>query len=91
MYSFPGGRSFLENHLKDPDSVVFFEVAAVTFRVLFVFVAIAPERRRQLHLPFTANPTAARSAQHSGRWASAGQATSSGERPEVFRDSRKEM
>ena len=52
-------RTFLENHLKEMVSVDFFVVPAVSFRVLFVFLILAHDRRRVLHFNVTAHPTAA--------------------------------
>jgi putative transposase len=52
-------RTFLENHLKEMVSVDFFVVPTVSFRVLFVFLILAHDRRRVLHFNVTAHPTAA--------------------------------
>jgi hypothetical protein len=43
-------RIFLENHLQTLVSVDFFVVPTVLFKVLFVFVVLAHERRRVLHI-----------------------------------------
>jgi putative transposase len=42
-------RSFLENHVKQLVSVDFFVVPTVGFRILFVFLVLAHDRRRVLH------------------------------------------
>ena len=52
-------RAFLENHLKQTVSIDFFTVPTASFRVLFVFVALAHERRRVIHFNVTEHPTAA--------------------------------
>jgi transposase InsO family protein len=51
-------RAFLENHVKQLVSVDFFVVPTVSFRVLFVFLILAHDRRRVLHFNVTAHPTA---------------------------------
>jgi hypothetical protein len=52
---------FLKNHIKDLVSIEFFVVPTVSFRVLFVFVVLAHDRRRVLHFNVTEHPT--------GQWA----------------------
>lgn len=52
-------RAFLSNHIRDLIAVDFFTVPMVTFRVLFVIVALAHERRKVLHFAVTAAPSAA--------------------------------
>ena len=52
-------RSFLENHVDTLVSVDFFTVPTVLFRVLFVFVVLAHDRRRILSINVTGNPSAA--------------------------------
>jgi len=52
-------RTFLNNHVQDLISVDFFTVPTVSFRVLFVFVVLAHDRRRILHFNVTEHPTAA--------------------------------
>ena len=42
-------RTFLDNHVHNLVSVDFFTVTTVTFRVLFVFVVLAHDRRRVVH------------------------------------------
>jgi putative transposase len=56
-------RTFLDNHLQTLVSVDFFVVPTVMFKVLFVFVLLAHERRRVLHINVTDAPTAAWTAQ----------------------------
>jgi transposase InsO family protein len=51
-------RTFLTNHAKDIVSVDFFTVPTATFRVLFVFLVLANERRRVVHFNVTESPTA---------------------------------
>jgi transposase InsO family protein len=51
-------RTFLDNHLQTLVSVDFFVVPTVMFKVLFVFVVLAHERRRVLHINVTDTPTA---------------------------------
>jgi len=46
-------RAFLRNHTKQIVAVDFFTVPTVTFRVLFVFVVLAHERRKVLHFAVT--------------------------------------
>jgi putative transposase len=54
----PTWRTFLDNHLQTLVSVDFFVVPTVLFKVLFVFVVLAHERRRVLHINVTDTPTA---------------------------------
>src|SRR3712207_4182807 len=51
-------RTFLENHCKELVSIDFFTVPTATFRVLFVLVVLAHDRRRVLHFNVTEHPTA---------------------------------
>ena len=51
-------RAFLRNHTKQLVAVDFFTVPTVTFRVLFVFVVLALERRKVLHFAVTEAPSA---------------------------------
>ncbi len=51
-------RTFLANHLRGLVSVDFFTVSTVTFKVLFVFVILAHDRRRVVHFNVTDAPTA---------------------------------
>ena len=52
-------RSFLENHVKQLVSVDFFVVPTLSFRILYVFLVLAHERRRVVHFNVTDHPTAA--------------------------------
>jgi putative transposase len=56
-------RTFLSNHVSQLASIDFFTVPTATFRVLFVFVVLAHERRRIVHINVTAHPTAVWTAQ----------------------------
>ena len=56
-------RTFLDNHLKTLVSVDFFTVPTIRFRILYVFLVLAHERRRIVHLAVTAHPTAECTAQ----------------------------
>ncbi len=49
-------RTFLDLHLKDLVAIDFFVVPTATFRVLFVFVVLAHDRRRIVHLNVTEHP-----------------------------------
>ena len=51
-------RTFLANHLHETVAIDFFTVTAATFRVLFVFIVLAHQRRRILHVNVTDHPTA---------------------------------
>jgi putative transposase len=52
-------RTFLKNHLGSTVAVDFFAVPTLTCRILFVFVALAHDRRRILHVNVTGHPTSA--------------------------------
>jgi putative transposase len=56
-------RTFLDHHLQTLVSVDFFVVPTVLFKVLFVFVVLAHERRRVVHINVTDAPTAQWTAQ----------------------------
>ena len=56
-------RTFLANHIHNLVSVDFFTVPTVTFRVFFVFIVLAHDRRRVIHFNVTEQPTAAWTAQ----------------------------
>jgi putative transposase len=56
-------RTFLRNHVGQIVAADFFVVPTVTYRLLFVFVLLAHDRRRIRHVAVTAQPTAARTAQ----------------------------
>jgi transposase InsO family protein len=51
-------RTFLENHVNQLVSVDFFVVPTVTFRILYVFLVLAHDRRRIVHFNVTEHPTA---------------------------------
>jgi putative transposase len=59
----PTWRAFLKNHIREIVAVDFFVVPTVRNQVLFVFLVLAHERRRVLHVNVTANPTATWTAQ----------------------------
>ena len=48
----------MKNHVKDIVACDFFTVPTATFRVLFVFIMLAHDRRRIVHFNITAHPTA---------------------------------
>jgi putative transposase len=56
-------RTFLTNHVTTLVSVDFFTVPTIRFQVLYVFLVLAHDRRRMLHVGVTAHPTAAWTAQ----------------------------
>jgi transposase InsO family protein len=56
-------RTFLTNHAGQIMAADFFVVPTVTFRLLFVLVVLAHDRRRIVHVAVTDNPTAAWTAQ----------------------------
>src|SRR5215211_3026303 len=56
-------RTFLTNHATQIMAVDFFVVPTVTFRMLFVLVILAHERRRIVHVAVTEHPTAGWTAQ----------------------------
>ena len=56
-------KTFLDNHLGSLVSVDFFVVPTAMFKVLFVFVILAHERRRIVHIDVTDTPTAQWTAQ----------------------------
>lgn len=56
-------RAFLDNHARYLVSTDFMVVPTATFRVLFVMVIVAHDRRRIVHFDVTANPTARWAAQ----------------------------
>ena len=51
-------RTFLENHVKQLVATDFLVVPTVSFRLLFVFVVLAHQRRHAIHFNVTAHPTA---------------------------------
>ena len=56
-------RTFLRNHLGQIVAADFFVVPTVTYRLVFVLVLLAHDRRRIRHVAVTAHPTAAWTAQ----------------------------
>ncbi|HKE27132.1 MAG TPA: integrase core domain-containing protein [Bryobacteraceae bacterium] len=56
-------KTFLDNHLKTVVSVDFFAVPTIGFQILYVFLVLAHDRRRILHVAVTAHPTAEWTAQ----------------------------
>lgn len=59
----PTWRAFLHNHVRDLVSMDFFVVPTVRFKVLFVFIVLAHQRRRVVHFGVTQHPTAEWTAQ----------------------------
>jgi putative transposase len=56
-------RTFLANHVGQIMAADFFVVPTVTYRLLFVLVILAHQRRRVVHVAVTAHPTASWTAQ----------------------------
>jgi putative transposase len=56
-------RTFLDNHFRELVSIDFLTVPTATFRVLYVLVVLAHDRRRIVHFNVTEHPTAAWTAQ----------------------------
>ena len=54
----PTWKAFLTNHVKDIVACDFFTVPTATFRMLFVFIILAHERRHIVHFNVTEHPTA---------------------------------
>jgi putative transposase len=59
----PTWKVFLNNHVKDLAALDFFVVPTVFYKVLFVLVILAHERRRIVHVNVTEHPTATWTAQ----------------------------
>jgi putative transposase len=59
----PTWKAFLHNHVKDLVACDFFTVPTASFKVLFVFIMLAHERRRIIHFNTTEHPTAQWTAQ----------------------------
>jgi transposase InsO family protein len=59
----PTWRTFLDQHVRELVSIDFFIGPTATFRVLFVFVVLAHDRRRIIHFNVTEHPTAQWTAQ----------------------------
>src|SRR5215813_12986566 len=51
-------RSFLDNHIKEMVSIDFLTVPTATFRVLYILIVLAHNRRRIVHFNVTSDPTA---------------------------------
>ena len=56
-------RTFLANHVQQIVAADFFVVPTATYRLLFVLVILAHDRRRLVHVAVTPHPTAAWTAQ----------------------------
>jgi len=56
-------RTFLDNHFRELVSIDFLTVPTATFRVLYLLVVLAHDRRRVVHFNVTEHPTAAWTAQ----------------------------
>ena len=56
-------RTFLDNHCRELVSIDFLTAPTATFRVLYVLVVLAHDRRRVVHFNVTEHPTAAWTAQ----------------------------
>ena len=56
-------RTFLANHIGQVVAADFFVVPTVTYRLLFVLVLLAHDRRRVVHVAITGHPTSAWTAQ----------------------------
>jgi len=56
-------RTFLDNHFRELVSIDFLTVPTAPFRVLYMFIVLAHDRRRVLHFNVTEHPTAAWTAQ----------------------------
>ena len=61
--SSPAWRTFLDQHVRDLVSIDFFIVPTARFRVLFVFIVLAHNRRRIVHFNVTEHPMAQCTAQ----------------------------
>jgi putative transposase len=59
----PTWKTFLKNHMQDLVALDFFVVPTVTFRVFFVLVILAHDRRRIVHFNVPEHPTAQWTAQ----------------------------
>lgn len=61
--SSPSWRTFWKNHLSEIAAIDFFVVPTATFRLLYVFLVLSPDRRRVAYFNVTANPSAQWTAQ----------------------------
>jgi len=59
----PTWKAFLRNHVNDLVSIDFFVVPTIRFRLLFVFLVLATDRRRIVHFNVTEHPSAEWTAQ----------------------------
>jgi putative transposase len=59
----PTWKTFLKTHIRDVVAMDFFVAPTVTYKVLFVLVILAHERRRVVHFNVTEHPTAVWTAQ----------------------------
>jgi putative transposase len=59
----PAWRAFLKNHVTELAALDFFTVPTVGFKVLFVLIVLAHDRRKVLHFNVTDHPTAQWTAQ----------------------------
>ena len=59
----PTWRTFLANHIGRIVAIDFFTIAAITFRVLYVFLVLRHDRRRIVQFNVTPHPTAQWAAQ----------------------------
>jgi transposase InsO family protein len=55
-------KIFLDNHIRELVSIDFFTVPTATFRVLFVLIILAHDRRKIVHSNVTEHPTSASTA-----------------------------
>jgi hypothetical protein len=72
----PTWRTFLRNHASQIMAADFFVVPTVTFRLLYVFVILAHERRRTVHVAVTEYPT--------GPWSQSDRAAPARRQPRSF-------
>jgi transposase InsO family protein len=59
----PSWRTFLANHVAQIAAADFFIVPTATYRLLFVLIILAHDRRRVVHVAVTSHPTSAWTAQ----------------------------
>jgi putative transposase len=59
----PSWRAFLKSHMRELVALDFFTVPTVGFKVLFVLIVLAHDRRKVLHFNVTEHPTAQWTAQ----------------------------
>jgi putative transposase len=56
-------RTFIDNHATELVSIDFLTVSTATFRILFVLIVLAHDRRRVVHFNVTDHPTSGWTAQ----------------------------